>query len=213
MSDLFAPDGGWRVRILDLSGGAQDNITEEVGGFDTLMHANAFARRYVRDSVERCRVPGMSSKDVLEAWFAFGEDAVVIDAGEGGWKSATELGDFVDNLASQEDRDWRSLDPAPRRHRTRDDDEDDRVIRVRFAPTPTGNIFVSGARVALANDLFARRGNGQMLLRLDDLDHERAAARPRRTDHAGPAVVRHRLAPVVPPVRPARRCIRRRSSA
>jgi hypothetical protein len=82
MSDLFAPDGGWRVRILDLSGGAHDNITEEVGGFDTLMHANAFARRYVRDSVERCRVPGMSSKDVLEAWFAFGEDAVVIDAGD-----------------------------------------------------------------------------------------------------------------------------------
>jgi hypothetical protein len=95
MSDLFAPDDGWRVRILDLSGGAQDNITEEISGFDTLMHANAFARRYVRDSVERCRVPGMSSKDVLEAWFAFGEDAVVVDAAEGGWKSAAELGDFV----------------------------------------------------------------------------------------------------------------------
>ena len=82
MSDLFAPDGGWRVRILDLSGGAQDNIVEEVGGFDTLMQANAFARRYVRDSVERCRVPGMTAKEVLEAWFAFGEDAEVIDAGE-----------------------------------------------------------------------------------------------------------------------------------
>jgi hypothetical protein len=109
--DLFAPDGGWRVRILDLSGGAQDNITEEIGGFDTLMHANAFARRYVRDSVERCRVPGMSAKDVLETWFAFGEDAVVIDAKEGAWQSSTELGDFVDNLASWEERDWRSLDP------------------------------------------------------------------------------------------------------
>ena len=68
--------------------------------------------------------PACPSKDVLEAWFAFGEDAIVIDAGEGGWKSATELGDFVDNLASREDRDWRSLDPR------RDDldpdlDEDD----------------------------------------------------------------------------------------
>src|SRR5208337_977196 len=111
MSDLFAPEGGWRVRILDLSGGAERNVVEEVGGFDTLMHANAFARRYVRDSVERCRAPGASAKEVLEAWFAFGEDAVVIDAGEGGWKSATELGDFVDTRASQEDRDWRSLDP------------------------------------------------------------------------------------------------------
>jgi hypothetical protein len=122
MSDLFAPAGGWRVRILDLSGGAQDNIVEEIGGFDTLMHANAFARRYVRDSVERCRVAAMTSKDVLEAWFAFGEDAVVIDAGGGAWKSATELGDFVDTHASEEDRDWRSLDP---RRDDLDIDEDD----------------------------------------------------------------------------------------
>jgi glutamyl-tRNA synthetase len=48
------------------------------------------------------------------------------------------------------------------------------MTRVRFAPTPVGNLFVSGARVALANDLFARRTNGQMLLRLDDLDKERS---------------------------------------
>jgi len=109
--DLFAPSGGWRVRILDLSGGAQDNITEEIGGFETLMHANAFARRYVRDSVEHCRAPGLSTKAVLEAWFAFGEDAEVVDAGETGWKSATELGDFADNPASNEERDWRALDP------------------------------------------------------------------------------------------------------
>jgi hypothetical protein len=123
VSDLFAPDGGWCVRILDLSGGAQDNITEEIGGFDTLMHANAFARCYVRDSVEHCRVPGMSSKDVLEAWFAFGEDAVVIDAGDGGWKSATEIGDFIDNRASSEDCDWRSLDPRREGLEPIEDDE------------------------------------------------------------------------------------------
>jgi glutamyl-tRNA synthetase len=48
------------------------------------------------------------------------------------------------------------------------------VIRVRFAPSPSGNLFVSGARVALANYLFARRGHGQMLLRLDDLDTARS---------------------------------------
>ena len=111
MSDLFAPDGGWRVRILDLSGGAEDNISEEIGGFSTIMHANAFARRYVRDSLERCRSPGMNTKELLETWFAFGEDAEVIDAGEQGWRSATELGDFADRRASAEDRDWRSLDP------------------------------------------------------------------------------------------------------
>jgi hypothetical protein len=120
MSDLFAPDGGWRVRILDLSGGAENNVVEEIDGFLTLMQANAFARRYVRDSVERCRVPGMDTKQVLEAWFAFGEDAEVVDAGDGAWRSANELGDFVDRRASAEERDWRALDP-----RRMDDDDDD----------------------------------------------------------------------------------------
>ena len=67
MSDLFAPEGGWRVRILDLSGGAEEGVTEEVGGFPTLMQANAFARAYVRDSLERCRVAGMGPREVLDA--------------------------------------------------------------------------------------------------------------------------------------------------
>ncbi len=121
MSDLFAPDGGWRVRILDLSGGAQDNVVEEIGGFPTLMQANAFARRYVRDSVELCRGHGLTTKEVLEAWFAFGEHAEVVDAGESGWRSATELGDFVDSPAGAEERDWRALDPR----RDEADDESD----------------------------------------------------------------------------------------
>jgi hypothetical protein len=110
VSDLFAPEGGWRVRILDMSGGAEDNIVEDIGGFDTLMHANAFARAYVRDSVERCRAPGMDMKSVLDSWFAFGEDAIVLDSPES-WKSATELGDFASTRASPEERDWRALDP------------------------------------------------------------------------------------------------------
>ena len=119
MSDLFAPDGGWRVRILDLSGGAEDNISEEIGGFATIMHANAFARRYVRDSVERCRATGMTPQAVLDAWFAFGEDAEVLGAA-GGWRSAAELADFSQRRAGPVDRDWRSIDPRL----AEDDDED-----------------------------------------------------------------------------------------
>ena len=118
MSDLFAPEGGFRVRILDLSAPAQDNVVEEVGGFPTLMHANAFARAYVRDSVELCRAAGASTRDVLSAWFAYGEDAQVVDGGETGWRSANELDDFAAHPASEIERDWRVLDP-------RLDDEDD----------------------------------------------------------------------------------------
>ncbi|GAC1340876.1 MAG: hypothetical protein NVSMB18_11840 [Acetobacteraceae bacterium] len=101
----------WHVRILDLSGGAEDNIVEEIGPFETLDDANLFARRYVRDSVERCRAQGMDAKAVLDAWFAFGEDATVLDAGPDGWSSAAELHDFVARRADKADRDWRSIDP------------------------------------------------------------------------------------------------------
>jgi len=119
MSDLFAPAGGFAVRIMDLSGANGSDPVETVKGFETLMHANAFARRYVRDSIERCRAPGLGAEQVLEAWFAYGEDAVVV-ADSQGWRSAAEIRDFAARPSGSEDRDWRSLDP--RRH---GDDEDD----------------------------------------------------------------------------------------
>ena len=118
--ELFAPEGGWRVRILDLSGAAEDDIVEEIGGFPTLPLANAFCRAYVRDSIERCRVPGATSREVLAAWFAFGEDAEVAEAGEEGWRSANELDGFAIEPGSEIERDWRSLDP-----RLADADEED----------------------------------------------------------------------------------------
>lgn len=112
MSETESPqEQGWKVRILDLSGGAEDNIVEEVGVFHDLAHANAFARAYVRDSVERCRTPGASAKDVLDTWTSFGEDAVVIDAEDDGWRSANELDDFTTTPATPMERDWRMLDP------------------------------------------------------------------------------------------------------
>lgn len=110
-ADARTPDREWTVRILDLSGGAEDNIVEDVKGFVDLAHANAFARAYVRDSVEICRVPGVTGRDTLTAWFAFGENAEVLDAGDDGWKSATELSEFVENPATPMERDWRALDP------------------------------------------------------------------------------------------------------
>ncbi|MFT8931986.1 hypothetical protein [Acetobacter syzygii] len=112
MNETAPPqEQGWKVRILDLSGGAEDNIVEDIGIFHDLAHANAFARAYVRDSVERCRTPGASAKDVLETWTSFGEDAIVVDAGEDGWRSANELDDFTATPATPMERDWRMLDP------------------------------------------------------------------------------------------------------
>ena len=49
----------------------------------------------------------------------------------------------------------------------------DRPVRVRMAPSPTGNVHVGSARTALFNLLFARHHAGVFVLRLDDTDLDR----------------------------------------
>ena len=48
------------------------------------------------------------------------------------------------------------------------------VIRVRFAPSPTGFLHVGGARTALYNFLLAQKTKGQFVLRIEDTDEERS---------------------------------------
>jgi len=45
--------------------------------------------------------------------------------------------------------------------------------RVRFAPSPTGDLHVGGLRTALYNVLFARQHGGTFILRVEDTDQER----------------------------------------
>src|SRR5215467_15014469 len=49
------------------------------------------------------------------------------------------------------------------------------MIRVRFAPSPTGYLHVGGARTALFNWLLARRHGGAFILRIEDTDLERSS--------------------------------------
>lgn len=46
-------------------------------------------------------------------------------------------------------------------------------VRVRYAPSPTGDLHLGGLRTALFNFLFARKQGGQFLLRIEDTDKER----------------------------------------
>ncbi len=48
------------------------------------------------------------------------------------------------------------------------------MIRVRFAPSPTGYLHVGGARTALFNWLYARHNDGTFILRIEDTDRERS---------------------------------------
>jgi glutamyl-tRNA synthetase len=47
------------------------------------------------------------------------------------------------------------------------------MLRVRFAPSPTGFLHVGSARTFIFNWLYARRNGGTVVLRLDDTDVER----------------------------------------
>ena len=48
------------------------------------------------------------------------------------------------------------------------------AVRVRFAPSPTGQLHIGGARTALYNWLFARGRRGTFVLRIEDTDRERS---------------------------------------
>ncbi len=48
------------------------------------------------------------------------------------------------------------------------------TVRVRIAPSPTGNLHIGTARTAVFNWLFARRQGGQFILRIEDTDLERS---------------------------------------
>lgn len=50
----------------------------------------------------------------------------------------------------------------------------DTPIRVRIAPSPTGNLHVGTARAALFNELFARNHGGAFVIRIEDTDAERS---------------------------------------
>jgi glutamyl-tRNA synthetase len=52
--------------------------------------------------------------------------------------------------------------------------DNDRRIRVRYAPSPTGRLHVGGVRTALFNWLFARKYGGTFVLRVEDTDLERS---------------------------------------
>jgi len=47
------------------------------------------------------------------------------------------------------------------------------MLRVRFAPSPTGYLHIGSARTFIFNWLYARRNRGTMILRIDDTDVDR----------------------------------------
>ncbi len=48
------------------------------------------------------------------------------------------------------------------------------MVKVRFAPSPTGNLHIGGARTALFNWMYAQAQGGKFVLRIEDTDLERS---------------------------------------
>src|SRR5437867_3562547 len=51
--------------------------------------------------------------------------------------------------------------------------ENDKRVRVRFAPSPTGGLHLGGMRTVLFNYLFAKHNGGDFILRIEDTDQNR----------------------------------------
>ena len=74
-------------------------------------------------------------------------------------------------------------------------------IRVRFAPSPTGQVHIGNIRAAIYNWLYARHTGGKFLLRVEDTDLERSTPEAVKTvldsmewlglDHDGEALYAH----------------------
>lgn len=52
---------------------------------------------------------------------------------------------------------------------------DNKEVRVRIAPSPSGNLHIGTARTALFNYLFAKKNNGKYVLRIEDTDLDRSS--------------------------------------
>ncbi len=52
--------------------------------------------------------------------------------------------------------------------------KEEKEIRTRYAPSPTGPLHIGGVRTALFNYLFSRKNNGKFIIRVEDTDKERS---------------------------------------
>lgn len=48
------------------------------------------------------------------------------------------------------------------------------MVRLRFAPSPTGYLHLGNVRTAIFNYLYAKKNNGKFILRIEDTDLQRS---------------------------------------
>ena len=96
-----------RFAVLVIQPSTREEYT--IDGFPTQEAAIEFARRYTRDSLEESRQPGMTDRELREAWHLFGESACVIG---GGYLGSQEIDFFIAHPATAEERYWQAIQPV-----------------------------------------------------------------------------------------------------
>lgn len=97
----------YSVSIIEMARYQDDDGSYSINGFPTFELAREFARRWVRDSLEELRRPGISREELRKSWFMFGEDAAVV--GGEYYAGSQEIDFFIANRATQEERDWKAV--------------------------------------------------------------------------------------------------------
>ena len=75
------------------------------------------------------------------------------------------------------------------------------MLRVRFAPSPTGFLHIGSARTFIFNWLYARQNGGTMILRIDDTDVERNTEASLNSIFDGLTLARSRMGRAVQTIR------------
>ncbi|MEO5350663.1 MAG: WG repeat-containing protein [Magnetococcus sp. YQC-3] len=116
LQELTVADGAVseQFAVLVIRPSSREEYT--IDGFPTREAAIEFARRYTRDSLEESRQPGMTDRELREAWHLFGESACVIG---GGYLGSQEIEFFIANPATAEERNWQVLQVPPSEGATR----------------------------------------------------------------------------------------------
>jgi phage gpG-like protein len=83
----------YSVLIIDMAHYDADE-EQAVGSFQTFEEAQAYARRFVKRSVEDLRAPNQSAEELRRLWYSFGEDAAVV-GGEERYAGSHELEHFI----------------------------------------------------------------------------------------------------------------------
>lgn len=102
---------GYTVQVVDMSKFGEPDGEQLVQGFTSAEHAEEYAVRRVRASLEELRAANQDPDELRRLWFLFGQDALVVETEFSG---SMAMDRYLLEPASPEECDWTSVAPRGR---------------------------------------------------------------------------------------------------